>query len=118
MIYRAATVRELVRAKIIRWTRWLKPHSAPAKMRMRRSPISRWARRWKIPRGASTQAATWRTPSYGDLCAERVAVFKAISEGVRQFRRVAVVAYTGILPRCHAECAARSSGNSAAMWNW
>jgi len=33
--------------------------------------------------------------SYGlTLCAERVAVFKAVSEGARQFRRVAVVAAT------------------------
>ena len=33
--------------------------------------------------------------SYGlTLCAERVAVFKAISEGHRQFRRIAVVADT------------------------
>ena len=42
--------------------------------------------------------------SYGlTLCAERVAVFKAISEGARQFRRVAVVADTGTLtPPCGA----------------
>ena len=42
--------------------------------------------------------------SYGlTLCAERVAVFKAVSEGVRQFRRVAVVADTGTLtPPCGA----------------
>jgi cytidine deaminase len=42
--------------------------------------------------------------SYGlTLCAERVAVFKAVSEGARQFRRVAVVADTGTLtPPCGA----------------
>jgi cytidine deaminase len=42
--------------------------------------------------------------SYGlTLCAERVAVFKAISEGARQFRRVAVVADTDSLtPPCGA----------------
>ena len=42
--------------------------------------------------------------SYGlTLCAERVAVFKAISEGARQFRRVAVVADTDTLtPPCGA----------------
>ncbi|HLY19375.1 MAG TPA: cytidine deaminase [Bryobacteraceae bacterium] len=42
--------------------------------------------------------------SYGlTLCAERVAVFKAVSEGARQFRRVAVVADTDILtPPCGA----------------
>jgi cytidine deaminase len=37
------------------------------------------------------------------ICAERVAVFKAISEGVRRFKRVAVVADTAELtPPCGA----------------
>lgn len=42
--------------------------------------------------------------TYGlSLCAERVAVFKAVSEGVREFRRVVVVADTEILtPPCGA----------------
>ena len=42
--------------------------------------------------------------SYGlTLCAERVAVFKAVSEGARQFKRVAVVADTDTLtPPCGA----------------
>ena len=42
--------------------------------------------------------------SYGlTLCAERVAVFKAVSEGVRGFRRVAVAADTETLtPPCGA----------------
>ncbi len=42
--------------------------------------------------------------SYGlTLCAERVAVFKAISEGARGFRRIAVVADTDRLtPPCGA----------------
>lgn len=42
--------------------------------------------------------------TYGlSLCAERVAVFKAMSEGMRHFRRVAVVADTEILtPPCGA----------------
>jgi cytidine deaminase len=42
--------------------------------------------------------------SYGlTLCAERVAVFKAVSEGARQFRRMAVVADTDTLtPPCGA----------------
>jgi len=42
--------------------------------------------------------------SYGlTLCAERVAVFKAVSEGARRFKRVAVVADTGKLtPPCGA----------------
>ena len=42
--------------------------------------------------------------TYGlTVCAERVAVFKAISEGVRNFRRVAVAADTASLtPPCGA----------------
>jgi cytidine deaminase len=42
--------------------------------------------------------------TYGlTLCAERVAVFKAISEGARRFTRVAVAADTGALtPPCGA----------------
>jgi cytidine deaminase len=42
--------------------------------------------------------------TYGlTLCAERVAVFKAVSEGIKQFTRVAVVTSTGILtPPCGA----------------
>jgi cytidine deaminase len=42
--------------------------------------------------------------TYGlTICAERVAIFKAISEGARGFRRVAVVADTGNLtPPCGA----------------
>ena len=42
--------------------------------------------------------------TYGlTVCAERVAVFKAISEGVRKFRRVAIAADTGRLtPPCGA----------------
>jgi cytidine deaminase len=45
--------------------------------------------------------------TYGlTVCAERVAVFKAISEGVRKFRRVAVAADTDN-PLRHAAHAAR-----------
>jgi cytidine deaminase len=42
--------------------------------------------------------------TYGlTVCAERVAVFKAISEGARKFQRIAVAADTGILtPPCGA----------------
>jgi cytidine deaminase len=62
--------------------------------------------------GAALEDATGRihtgcnveNASYGlTLCAERVAVFKAVSEGARQFRRVAVVADTETLtPPCGA----------------
>jgi cytidine deaminase len=40
--------------------------------------------------------------TYGlTICAERVAVFKALSEGVRRFRRIAVAADTDLLtPPC------------------
>src|ERR1035441_2972381 len=53
----------------------------------------------RIHTGCNVENAT-----YGlTLCAERVAVFKAISEGVRHFRRVAVAADTGNLTwRCGA----------------
>src|SRR5271155_1880762 len=48
----------------------------------------------RIHTGCNVENAT-----YGlTLCAERVAVFKAISEGVRQFRRVAVAADTDTPP--------------------
>jgi cytidine deaminase len=42
--------------------------------------------------------------TYGlTVCAERVAVFKAISEGARKFRRIAIAADTAILtPPCGA----------------
>jgi cytidine deaminase len=53
----------------------------------------------RIHTGCNVENAT-----YGlTLCAERVAIFKAISEGVRAFRRVAVVADTAVLtPPCGA----------------
>jgi cytidine deaminase len=53
----------------------------------------------RIHTGCNVENAT-----YGlTLCAERVAVFKAISEGVRKFRRVAVAADTNVLtPPCGA----------------
>jgi cytidine deaminase len=53
----------------------------------------------RIHTGCNVENAT-----YGlTLCAERVAVFKAISEGARKFRRIAVAADTAILtPPCGA----------------
>jgi cytidine deaminase len=53
----------------------------------------------RIHTGCNVENAT-----YGlTLCAERVAVFKAISEGVRKFRRVAVAADSAVLtPPCGA----------------
>src|SRR5579859_6216106 len=53
----------------------------------------------RIYTGCNVENAT-----YGlTICAERVAVFKAISEGARKFKRVAVAADTDILtPPCGA----------------
>jgi cytidine deaminase len=53
----------------------------------------------RIHTGCNVENAT-----YGlTVCAERIAVFKAISEGVREFRRIAVAADTEILtPPCGA----------------
>jgi cytidine deaminase len=52
-----------------------------------------------IHTGCNVENAT-----YGlTVCAERVAVFKAISEGARKFRRIAIAADTGLLtPPCGA----------------
>jgi cytidine deaminase len=53
----------------------------------------------RIHTGCNIENAT-----YGlTLCAERVAVFKAVSEGIREFRRIAVAADTDSLtPPCGA----------------
>jgi cytidine deaminase len=53
----------------------------------------------RIHTGCNVENAT-----YGlTVCAERVAVFKAISEGVRKFRRIAVAADTdNLTPPCGA----------------
>src|SRR6266496_4617621 len=53
----------------------------------------------RIHTGCNVENAT-----YGlTICAERVAIFKAISEGARRFRRVAVAADTDVLtPPCGA----------------
>ncbi len=55
--------------------------------------------RGRVHTGCNVENAT-----YGlTICAERVAVFKAISEGARKFRRIAVAADTDILtPPCGA----------------
>jgi cytidine deaminase len=53
----------------------------------------------RIHTGCNIENAT-----YGlTVCAERVAVWKAISEGAREFRRIAIAADTGVLtPPCGA----------------
>ncbi len=53
----------------------------------------------RIHTGCNVENATFGLT----VCAERVAVFKAISEGARRFRRIAVAADTGELtPPCGA----------------
>ena len=54
--------------------------------------------------GAIHTGCNVENATYGlTVCAERVAIFKAVSEGVRKFRRVAVAADTEILtPPCGA----------------
>src|SRR5467141_2649871 len=56
------------------------------------------------PSGEIFTGCNIENATYGlTLCAERVAVFKAISEGARRFRRIAVAADTEILtPPCGA----------------
>ena len=53
----------------------------------------------RVHTGCNVENAT-----YGlTICAERVAVFKAISEGARKFRRIAIAADTDVLtPPCGA----------------
>ena len=55
-------------------------------------------------RGTLYSGCNVENASYGlTICAERVAVFKAISEGVRKFKRIAVAADTDVLtPPCGA----------------
>ena len=54
--------------------------------------------------GSIFTGCNFENATYGlTICAERVAVFKAISEGARKFRRVAVAADTDVLtPPCGA----------------
>ena len=54
--------------------------------------------------GAIHTGCNVENATYGlTICAERVAVFKAISEGIRKFRRVAVAADTeNLTPPCGA----------------
>ena len=80
-----------------------KPRCRPARMHTRRFRNSRWRgagrQRGRIHTGCNIENAT-----YGlTICAERVAIFKAISEGARKFRRIAVAADTDVLtPPCGA----------------
>ena len=79
------------------------PRSPRANTRMRRFRNSASARRSKSSASVFT-GCNIENATYGlTLCAERVAVFKAISEGARRFRRIAIAADTETLtPPCGA----------------
>ena len=82
--------------------RGLTPRPARARAPTRRSRSSRWARRCARARGEIVTGCNIENASYGlTLCAERVAVFKAVSEGLRGFDAIAVVADS---PRLTAPC--------------
>jgi cytidine deaminase len=68
---------------------------ARAARRRAHAPFSRFkvGAALRTPRGEIITGCNVENASYGlTLCAERVAVFKAISEGIRRFDAVAVVA--------------------------
>jgi cytidine deaminase len=71
-----------------------------------RAPYSRFAvgAAVETPRGRVYGGCNVENATYGlTVCAERVAVWKALSEGARRFRRIAVVADTADLtPPCGA----------------
>ena len=71
------------------------PRGSRASGRWRRSRISRSAPRIETTDGRIITGCNIENSTYGlTMCAERVAMFKAISEGHRSFRRIAVVADT------------------------
>ena len=82
----------------------IEPRCAPARTRTRRFRNSTSARRSKTTTAAFFTGCNVENATYGlTVCAERVAVFKAISEGARKFRRIAVAADTDVLtPPCGA----------------
>ncbi len=73
-------------------------------MRMLRIRNSRWARRCSTARVSIHTGCNVENATYGlSVCAERVAIFKAISDGAKDFTRVAVAADTDVLtPPCGA----------------
>ena len=59
------------------------------------TPTSRWGAALECDDGAVFTGCTSRTPPTPPTnCAERTAVFKAVSEGHRTFRRIAIAAAT------------------------
>ena len=73
--------------------RWSRSHARRASWPTPPTRASRSAPRSRRARARSSPAATSRTPpSASRMCAERVAVFKAVSEGLSGFEAIAVVA--------------------------
>ena len=65
---------------------------SPGARPMRPTPISWWVPPCGPRMAASSPAAMWRTlPLPPTSCAERTALFKAVSEGVTRFTDIAVV---------------------------
>ena len=96
-------------------TRWWNTHVAPASTPSRTIRTSRSARRCETADGTIVTGCNVENATYGlTVCAERVAMFKALSEGHRSFTRVAVVADTADRRRHRAARAARFCGSSAA----
>ena len=74
---------------------WSAPRAAPASTPTRRSRISRSAPRSRPADGTVITGCNIENATYGlTICAERVAMFKALSEGHRAFTRIAIVADT------------------------
>jgi len=59
------------------------------RMLMRRTPIFGVAPRFAPPRGRIFGGCNVENATYGPPCAERIAIFKAISEGERGFDAIA-----------------------------
>ena len=56
-------------------------------------PASLWEQPWSAATARCIPAATWKNAALGStICAERTACCKAVSEGHREFRRIAIYA--------------------------
>ncbi len=84
--------------------RWSQPPAARGDTPWRRTPASRSVRRSSPQDGTVVTGCNIENATYGlTLCAERVAMFTALSAGHRRFTRIAVVADTAApTPPCGA----------------
>ncbi len=98
--------------------RWSRRPSTLANAPVPASPASRSARRSKPPAGEVVTGCNIENATYGlTMCAERVALYKALSEGRDVFTRIAVVADTeDPTPPCGP--AGSCCGNTAATSKW